>query len=101
MKLKRPLISGFPLVEGAWGNPPTSRKIGLPPPPPLLCPKNVDFVIFMQFLANLPKMSPTSRTQLQNPELCSDKKFKNFESNHEQKNIGGNVYNKAKLNSQM
>ena len=29
--------------------------------PTLFCPQNVDFVIFMQFLAILPKMSPTSQ----------------------------------------
>ena len=47
---------------------PTTQKISLslplPPPPPPQCPphcfapKNVDFVIFTQFLAILPKLSP-------------------------------------------
>ena len=27
-------------------------------PPPLFCPKNVDFIILRQFLAILPKMTP-------------------------------------------
>ena len=41
-----------------WGHTRTTRKIGLSPmPPPLFCSKNVDFVIFMQFLVILPKLS--------------------------------------------
>ena len=43
---------------GEWGNPPTTRKLACPSQPPLLCPKNADFIIFMQFLAILPKLSP-------------------------------------------
>ena len=50
-----PWLPGFLLV-GDWGDPhPTTQKIVFPP---LLCPKNVDYVIFMQFLAILPKLSP-------------------------------------------
>ena len=43
---------------------PTISKIGLSAPPclPLLCPQHVDFVIFIQFLAILPKMSPLKST---------------------------------------
>ena len=44
---------------GAWGITPNIQKISLSPHvPPLFCPKNVDFVIFMQFLVILFKMSP-------------------------------------------
>ena len=39
----------------------------LPGPASTVLPKNVDFVIFMQFLAILPKRSPTSRTVKGNP----------------------------------
>ena len=39
------------------------------PPPPLSRKKNVYFVLFMQFLAILPKISPTSLTQLGNPSI--------------------------------
>ena len=43
-------------------------KIGLfPPCPSMFCHKNVDFVIFMQFLAILLKMTPTSWTLMGNP----------------------------------
>ena len=42
-----------------WGITPNIQKISLSPHvPPLFCPKNVDFVIFMQFLVILFKMSP-------------------------------------------
>ena len=45
--------------EGDRGISPTTRKINLSPMSPLLfCHENVGFVIFMQFLAILPKMSP-------------------------------------------
>ena len=37
-------------------------------PPALLSLQNADFVIFMQFLAILPKLSPTSRPHLGNPD---------------------------------
>ena len=37
------------------------------PPTPTVLPQNVDFVIFMQFLAILPKTSPTSQTLLAIP----------------------------------
>ena len=43
------------LTGETGGIPPTNRKIGLSPP--LIWPKNVDFVIFMQFLTILPKLS--------------------------------------------
>ena len=44
---------------GPGGITPNTQKISLSPHvPPLLCPKNVDFVIFMQFLVILFKMSP-------------------------------------------
>ena len=44
---------------GGWGDPPLPEKLACPPHvPPLLCPKKADFVIFMQFLAILPKLSP-------------------------------------------
>ena len=44
---------------GDWGITPNIQKISLSPHvPPLFCPKNVDFVIFMQFLVILFKMSP-------------------------------------------
>ena len=57
---------------GETGN---TQRIGLPPPVPLplFCPKNIDFVIFMQFFAILPKMSTTSRTVMGN--LDSSKNF--------------------------
>lgn len=61
---------------GETGNTPTTQRIGLRPPPvplPLFCPKNIDFVIFMQFFAILPKMSTTSRTVMGN--LDSSKNF--------------------------
>ena len=47
---------------------PTTWKICLSPhvPPPLFWSRNTDFVLFMQFLANLPKLSPTSRPHLGN-----------------------------------
>ena len=48
-----------PSGGGDWGDPPNYQKNWLVPPHiPLLCPKNADFVIFMQFLAILPKLSP-------------------------------------------
>ena len=42
--------------------------------PPLICPKNIDFVIFMQFLVILPKLPPpaTSRPHLGNPVQCAE-----------------------------
>ena len=40
------------------GIPPLPEKLACPSQPPLLCPKNADFIIFMQFLAILPKLSP-------------------------------------------
>ena len=57
--------------RGLGESPSLAKKMACPPkaapPPPslLVCSKNVDFVIFMQFLAILPKMSPlpTSQTQ--------------------------------------
>ena len=52
--------TGFPVVDGDWGDPPHYPKNWLVPQCPLLlfCPKNADFVIFMQFLVILPKLSP-------------------------------------------
>ena len=59
------------------GIPPTTRKIDLSPPPPhvppLFWPQNADFVIFMQFLAILSKLSlplvdPNWETQLRETE---------------------------------
>ena len=51
-----------------WGDPPTNQKTGSPPMSPhTVLPKYVNFVISMQFLAILTKMSPTSRTQLRKP----------------------------------
>ena len=51
---------------GAWGDrpPPHTRKIGLfsPSLSPLFWPKNATFVIFMQFLAILSKLSPPPPT---------------------------------------
>ena len=38
----------------------------------MFCPKNVDFVIFMQFLAILRKISPTSQTQMGNLDKAGD-----------------------------
>ena len=40
----------------------TTQKIDLFPHVPQFCPQNVDFVIFMQFLAILSKMSPHKST---------------------------------------
>ena len=52
-------LQGFLYWGGAWGITPNIQKISLSPHvPPLFCPKNVDFVIFMQFLVILFKMSP-------------------------------------------
>ena len=48
-------------MGGLGESPPDARKIGFLPPmlSPLFCPQNVDFVFFMQFLAILPKLSPS------------------------------------------
>ena len=35
--------------------------------PPLFCPQNIDFVIFMQFLVILRKLFPTIWPHLRNP----------------------------------
>ena len=52
-------LQGFLYWGGDWGITPNIQKISLSPHvPPLFCPKNVDFVIFMQFLVILFKMSP-------------------------------------------
>ena len=61
----------IPLQVSPSGFPPSTCKIGLSPyVPPLFCPLNVDFVIFMQFWAILPKMPPpTTRIQMGNPAL--------------------------------
>ena len=52
---------GFP----QWGDPPTTttRKLASSPMSPhcIFCPKNVDFVIVMQFLAILLKLPPIGR----------------------------------------
>ena len=62
---------GFRLAGGGrnGGIPFTTGKIGLPPISlPLLCQKNIDFVIFMQFLAIFPKLPPPiSRPHLGKP----------------------------------
>ena len=54
----RPIDQDFPLWVGR-GDPPLTEKLACTPspPPPLFCHKNIDFVIFMQFLAILPKWS--------------------------------------------
>ena len=58
-------MAGFPLVKGDWGDPrppprdPHNPKNWLVPPcSPQFCPQNADFLIFIQFLAILPKLSP-------------------------------------------
>ena len=61
---------GFPLWgKGTGGFPPLPEKLACPPMSlPLFCPKNVDFVIFVQFLTIFPKLSPPiSRPHLGNP----------------------------------
>ena len=53
-----------------WEFHPTTQNIGLPQPhvPPLLCTKNVDFVISCKFCALCPNCPPTtSRPYLGNP----------------------------------
>ena len=51
---------GFPQCgKGGLEDPPTNQNISLSPSlSPLLCPRNLDFVILMQFLAILSKLSP-------------------------------------------
>ena len=58
----------FPL----WGDPPHYPKNWLVPPhvSPLFCPKYVDVVLFMQFLAILPKLSPHKSTPVEKPWYC-------------------------------
>ena len=57
-------MAGFPLVKGDWGDPPPppppppQPPAPPPTPPPQFCPQNADFLIFIQFLAILPKLSP-------------------------------------------
>ena len=52
--------AGFTLVGEDWGIPYTTPKIGLSPPcPPTALTQNADFLISMQFLAILPKLSPS------------------------------------------
>ena len=58
--------TGFPL-KGDWGTSALPPKLFFPNVPPLICPQNVDFVIFIQFLAILPNCLPTSRPYLGNP----------------------------------
>ena len=59
---------------GDWGGSihPTTRKIGLSPdvPLPLFWPKIADFVIFMQFLTILPKLSPAPVDPIWETLLC-------------------------------
>ena len=59
------------LLVGELGRspPPTNQKIGLSPPhfPLQLRPKNVDFSIFMQFMAILLKMSLHNLPMMGNP----------------------------------
>ena len=44
---------------GLGGIPPLPEKLACPPlGPPLFWPQNADFVIFMQFLAIMPNLSP-------------------------------------------
>ena len=48
------------IEEGRTGSiHPLPKKLACSSCPPLFCPKNVDFAIFMQFLAIFPKMSPS------------------------------------------
>ena len=61
--------AAFPLVEELGGTPPIPQNIGLSPNvPPLFCHKNADFVIFIQFLSILPKMSQTSPILMGKPD---------------------------------
>ena len=59
---------GFPYVGvGTWGIPPTQNIALSLHVTPLVCPKNVDFVIFMQFLVistkiPLPLVKPDQET---------------------------------------
>ena len=83
---------GFPY----WGgSPPTTRKIGLPPPPcpPTVLTQKCRFVIFMQFLVTLSKFSPppppppTSPPQLGNPVQIAQRSGKQFHSENKEKNV--------------
>ena len=62
---------------GPGGNPPTTplpKKFScLLMPPPLFCPQNDDFVIFMQFLSNmaLSHKSTTTTSLMENPLLST------------------------------
>ena len=47
----------------------------------MFCPKNVDFVIFMQFLAILRKISPTSRTKMGNLGKAGDGEWEGVTKN--------------------
>ena len=49
------VVTGFLLVLGFGWEPPLPKKLAFPP---LFCPQNVDFVIFIQFSAILPNLSP-------------------------------------------
>ena len=51
-------------TEGDLPPPPSREKLACTPCPPLLCPKNVDFVIFIQFWPFYQKCGPISQTQL-------------------------------------
>ena len=55
---------------GDWGDPTLHQKLACPSltPPPSFTHQDIDFVIFMQFLVILPKMSlPISRLLMGNP----------------------------------
>ena len=65
--------------RGTGGAPTHYPKNWLVPPhvPPLLfCPKNVDFVIYVQFLAILPKLSPHKSNKFGKPWISEKRKFK-------------------------
>ena len=72
LMLSQHQFTGFSPLTKKWTCPPYP-PLPLPPPvlppPPLSRKKNVYFVLFMQFLAILPKISPTSLTQLGNPSI--------------------------------
>ena len=60
---------GGKVGEGTEGDPPppppSREKLACTPMPPLLCPQNVDFVIFIQFWPFCQKCGPISQIQLE------------------------------------